>query len=91
MLPHGMGSVNRLCKATKSGSPTGKATLGAAGLRVQHRFDGFQRARAEAIVVALVAGRRARKHDEVAVLTARRTLLRIVLWVGVGEKERKGQ
>uniref|UniRef100_A0A2M4D6S6 Putative secreted protein n=1 Tax=Anopheles darlingi TaxID=43151 RepID=A0A2M4D6S6_ANODA len=56
----------------------GEAALGTAGLRVQHRFDGFQGARTEPVVVAFVARRGTGKHDEVTILAARCTLFGIV-------------
>ena len=61
---------------------TGEAALEAAGLGVEDAVDAAQAARAELVVVGLVAGGGAGEHDVVAVLAAGRAvlvLLRVVL------------
>jgi hypothetical protein len=59
----------------------GEAAFGAARLRVQDHLDGLERTRRETVVVALVSGRGACKHDEVAVFTARCASVGVVLEV----------
>lgn len=63
---------------------TGEASFAATCFRIQHRLDGSERARREFIVVPLIAGCCSGKHDEIAILAARRALIWIVL-----QEERK--
>lgn len=58
---------------------TCKATLWASGLCIQNRVDTVETARGELVVVPLVAGRCAGKHDEVPIFTTRSAQLGIML------------
>lgn len=71
--------MHNIAAAADQRPPTCEATLGTASFGVEHRFDGFQRARREFVIVLLIPGGGPGKHDEVSVLSAWRALLRIVL------------
>lgn len=58
---------------------TGEATLRGASFAIQNWVYGAQAARAETIIVSLVAAGCTSEHNEVSILSARRALFRIVL------------
>lgn len=66
-------------KVRKCERLTGEATLGRASFAIQNRVYGAQAARAETIIVSLVAAGSTSEHNEVSILSARRALFRIVL------------
>ena len=53
---------------------TGKAAFGITSLGVEHSVDALETARAELVVVLLVARGGAGEHDVIAVLSARRAV-----------------
>lgn len=59
--------------------PTCKTPFGTASFIIEHRFDGFEGAGRELVVVLFVPRGGPGEHDKIAILSAGRALLGIVL------------